>query len=154
MALRWQIRPVSRADTAAIAAAERRCFSDPWSLAGVEALLENESLVGRVATGAGQNQALAGYLLARSIAGEAEILTLAVLPEARRRGMGMALLEAVLLALRQVDVAAVFLEVRESNEAARALYRRSGFRPVGVRADYYRNPPENAVVLRLGMGSV
>ncbi|MGE3618662.1 MAG: ribosomal protein S18-alanine N-acetyltransferase, partial [Gemmatimonadales bacterium] len=90
---------------------------------------------------------------ARVIAGEAEILSVAVLPEARRRGIGARLLEETLGGLEARGVRAVFLEVRESNEAARRLYEDFGFRPVGIRADYYQKPREHAVVLRRDLGS-
>lgn len=143
------IRPATVADVAAIAAAEQRCFSDPWSEEGIAGLFESQSLLGLVAWGSGANPALAGYLLARSIAGEAEILTLAVVPERRGTGVGRGLLVAALAGLRERGTQAVFLEVRESNTAAGRLYAAQGFRPVGVRSDYYRSPRENAVVLRL-----
>ena len=92
---------------------------------------------------------VAGYLIGREVAGTGEVLNLAVAPEFRRRGIGGALLEAGLAALRRRRVEEVFLEVRESNRSAQALYSRYGFRPVGQRAAYYRNPKEDALVLRL-----
>ena len=98
-------------------------------------------------TGAG----LAGYLIGREAAGTGEVLNLAVAPEFRRRGVGGALLEAGLAALRRRRVEEVFLEVRESNRSAQALYSATGFRPVGQRAAYYRNPKEDALVLRLAL---
>ena len=78
------------------------------------------------------------------------VLNLAVAPEFRRRGIGGALLDAGLSALQRRRVEEVFLEVRESNHSAQALYLAYGFRAVGQRAAYYRNPREDALVLRLG----
>jgi len=95
------------------------------------------------------SRGVAGYLIGREAGGIGEVLNLAVAPEFRRRGMGEALLEAGLAAFRRSRVDEVFLEVRESNTSARALYTRYGFRPVGQRSAYYRNPKEDALVLRL-----
>jgi [ribosomal protein S18]-alanine N-acetyltransferase len=85
------------------------------------------------------------------VAATGEVLNLAVAPEFRRRGIGGALLDAGLAAFRRRKVDEVFLEVRESNIEAQALYIGHGFRPVGQRSAYYRNPREDALVLRLAM---
>lgn len=89
-----------------------------------------------------------GYLIAREAAGTGEILNLAVAPEIRRGGIARQLLDAGLAALAVRNVEEVFLEVRESNLAAQALYVGAGFRPVGQRSGYYRSPREDALVLR------
>jgi ribosomal-protein-alanine N-acetyltransferase len=94
---------------------------------------------------------LAGYLVGREMAGTGEVLNLAVAPEFRRNGIGGGLLRAGIAALRRRRVDEVFLEVRESNHSARALYLSHGFRAVGQRAAYYRNPKEDALVLRLAL---
>jgi ribosomal-protein-alanine N-acetyltransferase len=85
-----------------------------------------------------------GLLLARSVGGEAEVLTLAVLPEARRRGLGRALLDHM---LGEIGAVPVFLEVAADNEAALALYRSAGLHPCGRRAHYY-GAGRDALVLR------
>lgn len=144
----YRIRSAVLADVEAMAAIERRAFSDPWSEASFREALTSAWTFGIVAqTGRG----VAGYLIAREVAGTGEVLNLAVAPEARRRGIGGALLEAGLVALRHRRVTEVFLEVRESNRSAQALYLGRGFRPVGQRAAYYRNPREDALVLRLAI---
>ena len=97
--------------------------------------------------------AVRGYLIGRDAAGSGEILNLAVDPDHRRRGIARALLDRGLAELARRGADEVFLEVRESNASAQQLYRGAGFRPVGVRADYYRQPREDALVLRLGLGS-
>jgi ribosomal-protein-alanine acetyltransferase len=148
MDARYRIRPAALADAAALVAIERRCFSDPWSEAAFREALSSERSFGLVADGA---RGPAGYLIGREAGGSGEILNLAVAPELRRRGMGGALLEEGLLAFRERDASEVFLEVRESNHSARALYLARGFRPVGQRAAYYRNPREDALVLRLAL---
>lgn len=91
---------------------------------------------------------VAGYAVAHHAADEGEILNLAVAPAHHRRGIGRALVEEVLARLAARGVRAVFLEVRASNTAARALYAGVGFREVGRRARYYRRPVEDAIVLR------
>lgn len=146
---RWRIRPATPADVPAIAAGEARCFSDPWSAAGLAELFDNHLTMGLVAEPAPGG--LAGYLFARVIAGEAEIMNLAVLPESRGRGLGGALLAEGVARIRAAVAATIYLEVREANQTARRLYERSGFRAVGVRTDYYRAPRENAVLYRLDL---
>ena len=91
---------------------------------------------------------VAGYVVAHYGADAAEILNLAVAPDRRRRGAGKALVEHILAVLGAVGVRSVFLEVRESNSAARRLYQQLGFVSVGIRPNYYRRPMEAAVVLR------
>jgi len=89
--------------------------------------------------------AIGGFLITRVVADEMEVLNLAVGLQFRRRGIGRALLESVLVGF----AGAVFLEVRESNAAAQELYQSFGFCRVGIRRNYYENPPEDAVVMRL-----
>jgi ribosomal-protein-alanine N-acetyltransferase len=146
---RWGIRAATRADASAIADVERTCFSDPWSAAGIAEMFENETVEALVAIETGPEMRLAGYLFARVIAGEAEILNVAVPKMFRRLGVGDALLVRALERLAERGAESVFLEVRESNEPAKRLYQRRGFRAVGLRADYYRRPAEHALVLRL-----
>jgi len=96
----------------------------------------------RIAERAGR---IAGFLVARTVAdAEAEVLNLAVARSDRRQGVARALLEAF---LRDAP-GAVFLEVRESNQAARNLYKSMGFHGVSVRQNYYHNPPEAAIVMK------
>jgi [ribosomal protein S18]-alanine N-acetyltransferase len=93
-----------------------------------------------------------GFILYRMGGDECEILTLATLPDARRRGVATALLRAALAASSARGVAAAYLEVAADNGAAQALYRREGFTAVGQRPAYYRNirgyPAKDAMVLR------
>jgi ribosomal-protein-alanine N-acetyltransferase len=92
-------------------------------------------------------QAGDGFVLARTAADEAEILTLAVVPAARRRGLGGTLLASAMAAARGRGATAMFLEVAESNAAARALYAAGGFTLVGRRGRYYPDGGD-ALVLR------
>jgi [ribosomal protein S18]-alanine N-acetyltransferase len=92
---------------------------------------------------------IAGYVVALDAADEGEILNLAVAPAGRRHGLGRALVEHVLDELASRGARQVYLEVRESNGPARALYAAQGFKEVGRRKQYYRRPVEDAIVLRL-----
>ncbi len=148
MAGPFRIRPANRDDAPGIAEAERICFSDPWSEDGLASLFDNSTGVALICESQGLVLRLAGYVFARVIAGEAEILNIAVLPGFRRAGLGSGLLSSALDDLRSRGASSVFLEVRESNEEAKRLYGARGFRPVGVRTDYYRKPRENALVMR------
>jgi ribosomal-protein-alanine N-acetyltransferase len=149
MDVRYQIRRASVADVPAVAAIEQACFSDPWSPAGLAETIQ----YGTARTFVAENQAgVVGYIMARISGEEGEILNLAVLPRDRRQGIARRLLATGLEALLTEGVREAYLEVRESNEPAITLYRSAGFRPVGLRPDYYRNPPEDALVLRAPIG--
>ena len=144
----YRIRPAAPSDAGALVAIERQCFSDPWSEASFHDALTAAwtfVLVAEMARG------VVGYLIARELAGSGEVLNLAVAPDARRRGIAGALLQAGIARLRQRQVEEILLEVRESNRSAQALYLGNGFRPVGQRSAYYRNPREDALVLRLAL---
>ena len=145
----WQIRPASLGDVAALAALEQVCFSDPWSAAGIRETIQYETARAFVAQESGR---IVGYVMARISGQEGEILDLAVPPDQRRRGIASSLLRAVVEALQSGGVREMYLEVRESNHPAIQLYRSQGFRPVGLRPRYYRNPPEDALVLRAMIG--
>jgi ribosomal-protein-alanine N-acetyltransferase len=144
----YRIRSAVPADAVGLVTIERRAFSDPWSEASFREALTSPWTFGLIAE---SGRGAAGYFIGREVAGTGEVLNLAVAPEFRRRGIGGALLEAGLGAFRRRKTDEVFLEVRESNLSAQSLYLGYGFRPVGQRAAYYRNPKEDALVLRLEM---
>lgn len=96
----------------------------------------------------------AGFLIGRAVAGEAELLTVAVDPTARRQGIGAGLMAGFLSEARARNAESVFLEVAADNVAAQALYAAAGFQPAGIRRGYYRTPegqPVDALVLRRGL---
>ena len=97
----------------------------------------------------GDDAKIAGYIVALEAADSGEILNLAVAPGGRRHGLGRALVKQVVETLRGRGVQEIYLEVRESNAPARALYAGHGFKEVGRRKQYYRRPLEDAIVLRL-----
>ena len=102
---------------------------------------------GAVALASEVEGTVTGFVIGRQIADEGEILNLAVVPARRRRGDGGALLIAALDEFRARRTSRVFLEVRESNEAAIAFYGKHGFAETGRRAGYYQDPAEAAVLM-------
>jgi ribosomal-protein-alanine N-acetyltransferase len=94
------------------------------------------------------DQTLAGYIIAFSVGPDAELLNVAVDPNFRGRGLAGQMLDSVLVQLGGIGVRTAFLEVRESNTAARALYGSRGFKEIGRRRNYYRRPVEDALVMR------
>lgn len=125
-------------------AIEQRVFADPWSTQDFRDCVSYALFF--IAEDQGR---IAGYVVALDAADEGEILNLAVGEGGRRRGLGRALVEAIVAALSERGVRQVYLEVRESNAAARALYAGFGFKDVGRRQAYYRRPVEDAIILRL-----
>lgn len=125
-------------------ALERAAFSDPWSAGQLQECLA----AGLDFLVAERDGRVVGYVVAMRAADEAEILNLCVAPAARRAGTGRALVRAILERVAAHGVRAAYLEVRDSNHAARRLYEGEGFAPVGRRRDYYRGPVEDAIVLR------
>ena len=93
-------------------------------------------------------QALLGFLVAWHLAGEWELENIVVAAESRRAGIGKRLMDALLAEARRTTKASVFLEVRESNAVARALYEKAGFKVTGRRRRYYADPEEDAVLYR------
>jgi ribosomal-protein-alanine N-acetyltransferase len=148
MAEPYLIRRVSSADVPALVVIERECFSDPWTASGIRETIQYETARGFVAESGGK---AVGYVMARISGEEGEILNLAVLPKSRRKGIARCLLAEALGSIAAAGVTEAYLEVRQSNEEALALYQASGFRPVGVRPDYYRDPREDALVLRAAL---
>jgi ribosomal-protein-alanine N-acetyltransferase len=139
-----RIRPASSADLAAVAAIEVAAFSDPWSPSSFRTLLGNPAVCFSVAE---RDGAAVGYSVAWFAADEAELANIAVAAAARGGGVGALLLDAVLAEAAHRGASTVYLEVRESNAAARRLYASRHFAEVGRRRRYYRNPAEDALVL-------
>jgi len=96
---------------------------------------------------------IAGYIVARETAGELHINNVAVRDQYRRHGYGALLLSRVLDEARKKRATAAFLEVRDANLAAQALYKKCGFRAIAKRPNYYSDPLEDAVVMTLDLRS-
>ncbi|HEU5218168.1 MAG TPA: ribosomal protein S18-alanine N-acetyltransferase [Gemmatimonadales bacterium] len=145
------IRPASPADVPGLVAIERACFSDPWTASGIRETIQYETTRAFVAESGGRT---VGYVMARISGEEGEILNLAVLPGSRRKGIARCLLSEALGSIAAAGVTEAYLEVRQSNGDAIKLYQAHGFRPVGVRPDYYRDPREDALVLRAPLAAL
>lgn len=133
------VRRAGAADLAALADLHAAAFHSGWSAEEIAAL----GAAALIEDGA-------GMILVRTAAGEAEVLTVGVRPEARGAGVGRRLLDAALDAARLEGAEMVFLEVSEDNLAARRLYAGCGFAEVGRRPAYYHrpgHPPADALVL-------
>jgi ribosomal-protein-alanine N-acetyltransferase len=113
-----------------------RCFADPWNEAAMASLLSSPGVMGLVLNAGG---APSGLALVRAVAGEAEILTIGVIPESRGQGQGAILLTACADAARAADCEILFLEVSNANIPAMRLYESAGFVETGRRARYYRD---------------
>ncbi len=125
-------------------------FRHAWSEEDFAGMLSQGNIFGFIARPVGKPKQAAGFVLARLVAGEAEILTIAVSSAFQRRGIGRQLMEGVLRYLHHERAESLFLEVDESNVAAQALYRRLGFTQVGHRPAYYETEQgrSGALVLR------
>jgi ribosomal-protein-alanine N-acetyltransferase len=135
-------------DAAAIAALHGASFHRGWSEGEIEGLLIDRNVFAHRAI---VGRSLAGFILSRLVAGEAEILSVAVAPARRGKGLSRMLLDLHLRRLAGLGTRAVFLEVDEDNLPARRLYARAGFREIGRREAYYQDRPGKntaALVLR------
>lgn len=131
-----------------LAAMHRVCFpDDPWDAAALGRVLELSGGFGYLAW---EGDMPAGFLLARDLGGEIEVLSLGVMPEHRRHGIGHALLTSLAAAAEQRRCLSIVLEVATGNAAARRLYAACGFTQVGRRPHYYRsrNGIADALILR------
>jgi [ribosomal protein S18]-alanine N-acetyltransferase len=132
----WRIALVGAGDDEALAGIHGKSFAMPWSAEDF-ARFAGDSLVEIYAAFKGRK--LAGFIVLRCAADEAEILTLAVAPDWRRRGAGRRLVEKALAAAAARGAHALYLEVAEKNRAAMELYERLGFACVGRRERYYQS---------------
>jgi len=140
-------------DLAGVAALEEACYSDPWAATSFAALPDNPNVFFAVAREIGHGIApVLGYVVAWYVLDEGELANLAVATHARGRGIGKALLAAVMMDAGARGIADLFLEVRASNRAAIHLYQGQGFEQVGRREGYYRRPEEDALVFRRRLG--
>lgn len=140
-----RIVPMQAAHIPALAAVERACFAVPWTQAGLRAELASSTAVFRVAVdGAG---AVLGYGGMQFVCGEGYLDNVAVAPQHRGKGVGTAVVAALLGYARAHGGAFVTLEVRPSNAPALALYRGLGFVQAGRRRNFYSRPTEDALLL-------
>ena len=128
-----------------VAVLEKVCFSDPWSENSVASELENPLSCWLVAL---EGETVAGYVGSQTVLDETDMMNVAVHPDFRRQGVARALILALIGELKKRGSRCLTLEVRASNDPARALYESLGFAHVGTRRNYYQNPKEDALILR------
>ena len=128
-----------------VAQLEKLCFADPWSEMSIASELQSIWSYWVVALDGDQ---LVGYVGSQSSFDESDIMNIAVHPDWRRQGIAESLIGALIGELKKRGSHALLLEVRASNDPAIALYGKLGFRQVGRRKNYYRNPKEDALILR------
>lgn len=144
------LRPAESRDINDIVRIERASFADPWSEDSFRRILGGHSAIFQVMVIPANE--VAGYIIAFAIGSDAELLNVAVEPRHRGQGLAGMMLDAVLIQLGASGVRTAFLEVRESNRAALALYGSRGFTEIGRRRNYYRRPVEDALVMRRVIG--
>ena len=140
-----EITMMTSAHISQIAEIEKLCFSDPWSENSIASELDNRLSFWLVAL---DGDTVAGYIGSQSVLDEADMMNVAVHPDHRRQGIGRDLVLALSDALREKGIKGLMLEVRMSNAPAIALYEKLGFAQVGLRPNYYRNPKEDALIMR------
>ncbi len=145
--MRYEIVPMDRSHLESIAALERQCFSAPWSIPMLEEELFNPQASFLVAEG--ENGQVLGYAGLQVVLDEGYVNNVAVRPEYRRQGVASQLLEVFRRFGEGQGLAFLTLEVRDSNQAARALYARHGFVEAGRRKNYYQHPKEDAIIMTL-----
>lgn len=138
------IRTMSERDSSAVWELEKKCFSVPWSEESIRAMFSEKGYWNLTARDDGS---LVGYIGMKAVLDEADITNVAVDPDRRRQGIGKMLLRGLLAKAGDMGIRRIFLEVRVSNTAARALYEQAGFRTVDVRKNYYEKPKEDAYIM-------
>lgn len=128
---------------------EKRCFSSPWELEEYEKSRQREDFSCLCAYTDGE---FSGFLMAFHVLDECHLLDIATEEKFRRRGIGAALICELMKRAGEKDGSVIYLEVREKNQAARGLYEKLGFVPVGKRKDYYKYPTDDAVLYTLTLG--
>ena len=129
-----------------VAELEKLCFgTEAWSEKSVASELTNRLSLWLVAL---DGERVSGYVGSQSVLGESDMMNVAVHPDYRRQGIAEKLCLALVEALKEKGNHCLTLEVRASNEPAKALYEKLGFIQVGLRKNYYRNPREDACILR------
>ncbi len=139
-----EIRSARSDDLEAIAAIEAAGMQDPWNANQIAESLRDH----RVRVLLDENR-IVGFLIYSTVLDESELLQIVVSPECRKRGFGRMLMEDFFSELKKDGIVTSFLEVRESNAPAIALYKSFGFTAAGIRKNYYpaENGRENAVVM-------
>lgn len=142
----FEISKMCLSDIQKICELESLCFSSPWSEKALKDELENENALFIVCK---MNGELAGYIGSICVLDECSITNVAVFPEFRRKSIGKELVTQLCAFAKERGAQSVYLEVRKSNAAARALYEKCGFTLCGERKNFYTAPTENAYIMNI-----
>ena len=140
-----KIKPMTDDHVHQVAELEKICFSTPWSERSISSELNNELALWLVAEEEGT---VVGYIGSQTVFPETDMMNVAVVPQRRREGIAAVLVDSLITELKRIGSECLTLEVRASNDPAISLYRKMGFYEVGRRPNYYRNPREDALILR------
>lgn len=141
-----KVGAIDKSHVPAVWEIEKENFTEPWSMRSFEEMLDAEFTISLGAFDEMGN--VLGYIIADFVIDTGEILDIAVAVKHKKQGVGSVLLDSVHSMLVAASAYECFLEVRESNEPAKALYAKKGYLPIGIRKNYYKNPKENAIVLK------
>lgn len=144
------LRKIREGDIEAVAAMEAACFSDPWSLGLVGELLGSEFDETWILEGQEEGEEIpwpVGYINFRLLAGEGELMRIAVLPPFRGMGYSRKLMDRLEKSAVEAGAGELTLEVRAGNRAAISLYKSYGFKEEALRKNYYQNPREDALIM-------
>ena len=139
-----QIRPMTIEDCEQVAAIEAVSFSMPWSMKAFTETVQKSNFRYFVAEEDGEVLGYCGFLY---VLDEAEIPNVCVKASARKQGIGKQMMTVLIEEAAKLGMAVLYLEVRESNRAARSLYESLGFVENGIRKNFYEQPVENAVLM-------
>lgn len=144
------IREIQEQDIDAVTAIEQEIFSKPWSRKSFQDAIQSEYTIYLAAEEAAEITGYCGIWLSGETG---DLCNMAIVPSCRRRGIGRKLLAEAIRLSTERGAEEIFLEVRESNHPAIALYKNLGFQKIGIRKGYYRVPAEDAVIMRYEMGN-
>lgn len=139
-----QIRKIQESDVEQISILEKDNFSIPWSKNAFLEILKNNEMLFLVAE---ENDIIIGNCGVRNIVGEGEITNVVIKKDFRNQGLGLIMLEELLIQGRKIGIESFTLEVREGNKAAIHVYEKLGFLIEGIRKNFYSKPVENAVIM-------
>lgn len=143
------VRDMDMSGASQSAALEEECFSHPWRLCDYEKARTDAAYICLCAYADG---VFAGFMMAYTVADECNLLDIATLPAYRGKGVATALVGELKTRLEALGANKIFLEARTKNTPARSLYEKLGFKSVGVRKNYYKDPPDDAVLYTLTLG--
>lgn len=142
------IVPMTKEDCPKVLALFEKCFTHPWSLQNIEDMFSHFGYINLLALDGAR---IIGYAGIISAADEADITNVATDPDYRRRSVAYHLLRGLMDRARKEGIHSIYLEVRVSNQAAIRLYEKAGFKQEGIRKNYYRDPREDAVIMKLSI---